>query len=95
MNQRTTFRRFSTRATPISKHAPNKKSRAKADGVMRSVLTAIDTALMGGPEIYLNFRDDTLANEEIADEAFKTLLRGWVDKFADWIARLKRPALSI
>ena len=32
--------------------------------------------------------------EEIADEAFKTLLRGWVDKFADWIARLKQPALS-
>lgn len=67
---------------------------AAAQSQLRSVLGAIDIALLANPEIYLNFREDTLANGEIADENFRKLLSGWVDKFSDWIARVKQPVLS-
>jgi chromate reductase len=64
---------------------------AAAQSQLRSVLSAIDIALLANPEVYLNFNDATLANGEIADDGFKALLRGWVDKFSDWIARLRQP----
>jgi chromate reductase len=67
---------------------------AVAQSQLRSVLSAIGTALVTAPEIYLNFRPDTLKDGEIADEGFRTLLIDWTSKFADWIGRLKAPAFS-
>ena len=67
---------------------------AVAQSQLRSVLSAIGTALVPAPEIYLNFRPDTLKDGEIADEGFRTLLTEWTAKFADWIGRLKAPAFS-
>ncbi|MDX2274887.1 MAG: NAD(P)H-dependent oxidoreductase [Hyphomonadaceae bacterium] len=68
---------------------------AAAQFQLRSVLTHIGLHVLNDPEIYLNFREETLANGEIADEGFKAMLRGWVDKFSDWIARLRQPVLSL
>jgi chromate reductase, NAD(P)H dehydrogenase (quinone) len=67
---------------------------AAAQSQLRSVVSAIGANLIAQPEIYLNFREDTLENGEIADEGFRTLLADWNTKFADWIARLRQPALS-
>lgn len=67
---------------------------AAAQSQLRSVVSAVGTALTAQPEIYLNFREDTLKNGEIADEGFRTVLTDWTTAFASWIARLKAPALT-
>jgi chromate reductase, NAD(P)H dehydrogenase (quinone) len=67
---------------------------AAGQSQLRSVVTAIDIPLMAQPEIYVNFRDGLIIDGEIADEGLRTLLAGWVTRFADWIARLKSPSLS-
>jgi chromate reductase len=67
---------------------------AAAQSQLRSVASAIGIALTAQPEIYLNFREETLVNGEIADEAFRGVLNDWTSKFADWIARLRQPALT-
>ncbi len=65
---------------------------AAAQSQLRSVASAIGVALTAQPEIYLNFREDTLADGQIADKGFRTLLADWAANFANWIARLKAPA---
>jgi chromate reductase len=67
---------------------------AAAQSQLRSVVSAVGTALTAQPEIYLNFREDTLVNGEIADENFRAVLTDWTSKFADWIARLRQPVLT-
>lgn len=66
---------------------------AAAQSQLRSVVSAIGTALTAQPEIYLNFREGLIVDGEITDENFVSLLNDWVEKFADWIARLRAPAL--
>lgn len=67
---------------------------AAAQSQLRSVVSAVGTALAAQPEIYLNFREDTLVSGEIADEGFRKLLQDWTVAFSDWIARLKAPVLT-
>jgi chromate reductase len=68
---------------------------AAAQSQLRSVVSAVGTALSAQPEIYLNFREGLIVDGEITDEGFVTALEDWVGKFADWIARFKTPALSL
>ncbi len=65
-----------------------------AQSQLRSVLSAIGIELLARPEIYLNYREGLIVDGEITDEALRTLLRGWADRFADWRGRLKQPALT-
>lgn len=67
---------------------------AAAQSQLRSVVSAIGMALTVQPEIYLNFREDTLKQGEIADENFRALLVDWASKFEDWIQRVKPTVLS-
>jgi chromate reductase len=67
---------------------------AAAQSQLRSVASAVGIALTAQPEIYLNFREGLIVDGEITDENFVGLLKDWVEKFADWIARLRAPALS-
>ncbi len=67
---------------------------AAAQSQLRSVVSAIGTALTAQPEIYLNFREGLIVDGEITNESFVTLLQDWAGKFAEWIHRLKAPALS-
>ncbi|MGQ0533512.1 MAG: NADPH-dependent FMN reductase [Caulobacteraceae bacterium] len=67
---------------------------AAAQSQLRSVVSAVGMALIAQPEIYLNFREGLIVDGEIADESFRGVLNDWVEKFADWIARLRSPALS-
>jgi chromate reductase len=67
---------------------------AAAQSQLRSVAGAVGVALMVQPEIYLSYRDGLIVDGEIADESFRGLLIDWAQKFADWIARFKAPALA-
>lgn len=68
---------------------------AAAQSQLRSVASAIGVALTVQPEIYLNYRDGLIIDGEITDESFKKLLADWTHGFADWIGRLKAPALRL
>jgi hypothetical protein len=57
-------------------------------------VSATGAALTVQPEIYLNYRDGLIVDGEITDAAFVGLLEDWATKFADWIARLRQPALT-
>ena len=67
---------------------------AAAQSQLRSIVGHIGVALLSDPEIYVTAREGLIVDGEITDENFRTVLRGWVDKFSDWIARLKAPALT-
>lgn len=67
---------------------------AAAQSQLRAVVSAIGTALTVQPEIYLNFRDGLIVDGEITDASFVGILEDFVAKFADWIARLRQPALT-
>jgi len=67
---------------------------AAAQSQLRSVASAIGVALTAQPEIYLNYRDGLIVDGEVTDESFKKLLLDWTHNFADWISRLKAPALQ-
>ena len=67
---------------------------AAAQSQLRSVASAIGVALTAQPEIYLNYREGLIVDGEVTDEAFRGVLADWTTKFADWIARLRAPALS-
>ncbi len=67
---------------------------AAAQSQLRSVVSAVGTALTAQPEIYLNFREGLIVDGEITDENFVSLLKDWSEQFADWIARVRAPALS-
>lgn len=73
---------------------PGAVGTAAGQSQLRSVASILDIALMAQPEIYLNYREGQIADGEIAEDGLRTLLTGWVDRFADWIARLRQPALS-
>lgn len=67
---------------------------AAAQSQLRSVLSAIGIPLLAQPEIYLNYHDGLIVDGEIADDAFRGVLTDWVNKFADWIAKLRQPTLQ-
>lgn len=67
---------------------------AAAQSQLRSVVSAVGTALTAQPEIYLNYREGLIVDGEITDASLVGLLKDWIEKFADWIARLRAPTLS-
>jgi chromate reductase len=73
---------------------PGAVGTAAAQAQLRSVVGAVGVALTVHPEIYLSYRDGLIVDGEITDENFVSLLKDWTEKFADWIARLRQPALS-
>jgi chromate reductase, NAD(P)H dehydrogenase (quinone) len=69
---------------------------AVAQSHLRSIASVLDIALISQPELYITMRPGLIAeNGEFADEAFRTVLQTWVDRFSAWIARLEqKPALQ-
>lgn len=68
---------------------------AAAQSQLRSVVSAVGAALTVQPEIYLNYRDGLIVDGDIPDESFRGVLVDWSTKFADWIARLRAPAMTL
>lgn len=73
---------------------PGAVGTAAAQSHLRSIASVLGIAVMAQPEIYLNYREGQIVDGEIADEGVQGLLKGWVESFADWVARLKAPAIS-
>lgn len=69
---------------------PGAVGTAAAQSQLRSVANAIGVAVMGQPEIYLNYREGQFSGDDITDKGVADLLSGWTDAFADWINRLKK-----
>ncbi|MGE3928726.1 MAG: NADPH-dependent FMN reductase [Hyphomonadaceae bacterium] len=66
---------------------------AVAQAQLRSIVSVLDMPLLAQPEIYFQWKPDTLdQNGELADEGARKLLHGWIDRFANWIARFQRSA---
>ena len=84
---------FAGKPAAIIGATPGAIGTAVAQSQLRSILTVLDMAVMAQPEIYFQWKPDTLdQNGEFSDEAARKLLHGWIDRFAHWIARLRRPA---
>lgn len=66
---------------------------AVAQAQLRAIVSVLDVALLVQPEIYFQWKPDTLdQNGEFSDEAARKLIHGWIDRFANWVARLRQPA---
>jgi chromate reductase len=62
---------------------------AVAQSHLRSILPATGAALMGVPEIYFQWKEDTLdAEGGFADPKSRELLEKFLDRFAAWIDRV-------
>lgn len=56
---------------------------------VRNVLTAIDVAVMGMPQIYFVHRDEHYtADGDFADPKFQQYIQTWIDKFEAWIGQI-------
>jgi chromate reductase, NAD(P)H dehydrogenase (quinone) len=61
---------------------------AVAQSTLRTSLLALDVRLMGLPELYLTYREGIFDPQyRITDDGLRTLLSGFVDKFAAWISK--------
>lgn len=56
---------------------------------LRNVLLYLDVALMGQPEVYVQFKDGLIDDEgAIGDPDTKKFLQGFVDAYAAWVTRV-------
>lgn len=67
---------------------PGAVGTAAAQSQLRSIASVLGVAVLAQPEIYLNYREGQIVDGEIADEGVQGLLNGWVESFADWVAKL-------
>jgi chromate reductase len=53
---------------------------------LRWVLVYLNTHVMGQPEVYLQFKDGLIDNNNnVTNEGTQKFLRGYIDKFVEWI----------
>ena len=72
----------------ITGTSPGAIGTAIAQHHLRTSMVAVGTAVMGQPELYYAYKPEHFgADGEIADEATKTYLEGWIGSFADWIVK--------
>ena len=63
-----------------------------AQNHLKGILTVVDTVLMGQPEVYYSYNPEHFdADGNVIDEATKTFLNRWIDRFTGWIARTSEP----
>jgi chromate reductase len=69
---------------------------AVAQSHLRSIAPVLDIALISQPELYLSLKPGQInENGDVVDEALKSLLQTFVDRFSAWIERLaQKPALQ-
>lgn len=87
---------FSGKPAGIAGVTPGAIGTAVAQSHLRSIAPVLELAVMAQPELYIQLRADHIREDgAFADEGMAKLLNGWVDKFADWVARFaERPALA-
>lgn len=73
----------------IAGSTPGAVGTAAAQVDLRNVLTAINVAVMGMPQIYFTHKDEHYTEGGgFSDPKFAAFIEGWGDKFAAWIARI-------
>ena len=61
---------------------------ACAQNGLKHTLSYLDTALMGQPEVYLQFKDNLIDFDgNISDAGTQKFLQGFVDQFVSWIEK--------
>jgi chromate reductase len=60
---------------------------ALAQQHLRNSLTFVDVTMLAQPEVFIQFKDDSLIDAEgnIANEGTRKFLQGFVDRYAEWI----------
>ena len=80
---------FAGKAAAITGASPGAIGTALAQHSLRLVLGYLDVALMGQPEIYLQFKEGMIAeNGDIADEGTRKFLEGFIKRFVTWVERV-------
>lgn len=69
--------------------SPGAVGTAVAQQHLRGILAYLDVTMLGQPEVYLQFKDDLIAETgEIRNDSTRDFLRGFVDRYAAWVERL-------
>jgi len=72
----------------ITGTSPGAIGTAIAQQHLRTTMVAVGTAVMGQPELYYAYKPDHFGPDgDVTDEATKAYLEGWIDSFANWIAK--------
>lgn len=76
---------FAGKPAAICGASPGAIGTACAQASFKSVLSYLDVALMGAPEVYFQFKEGLIdADGNIASEDTKKFLQNFADKFAAW-----------
>ncbi|MDP1574661.1 MAG: NADPH-dependent FMN reductase [Coxiellaceae bacterium] len=61
---------------------------ACAQNALKPILSYLEIALMGQPEVYVQFKDNLIDFDgNISDAGTQKFLQGFVDQFVDWIGK--------
>lgn len=71
--------------------SPGATGGSAGQNALKGLLTVVDTAFMGQPEVYLAYNAEMIdANGALVPGATRDFLNGWVDHFTSWINRTAR-----
>lgn len=71
--------------------SPGATGTALAQQHLRNVLSYLDVALLGQPEMFIKHDASRIdANGNIVNEDTRKFLQGFVDRYVDWTTRLRR-----
>ena len=80
---------WSGKPAAIAGSSPGALGTGAAQVDLRNVLTAINVAVMGAPQIYVVHKEDQFTEDGgFSDPKFAAFIEGWADKFAAWIAKV-------
>lgn len=71
---------------------PGATGTAAAQNALKGLLTVCDMALLGQPEVYLQYKPELFdAEHNIVNADTRAFLNGWVERFNGWITRTALP----
>ncbi len=80
---------WSGKPAAIAGSSPGALGTGAAQVDLRNVLTAINVAVMGAPQIYFVHKDEHFTPDGgFSDPKFTAFIEGWGDRFAAWIAKV-------
>jgi chromate reductase len=64
---------------------------ALAQQHLRNVLAYLDVAMLGQPEVFVQFKDELIAPDgNIGNDSTRAFLQGFVDRYTNWVERILR-----
>jgi chromate reductase len=74
---------------------PGATGTTQAQAHLRSIMTILGVALMGTPEVYFQTKPGLIDdNYEITDDNTRAFLQDYMDRFANWVARINHDHLA-